>query len=115
MISLQKAGDFSVFQPYPAVVCSNPGSGEVGKQREQSGQVRCKYEDRYVCCQQLTCSQAERVPHVLHNLNSEHAHPHTDARAHPHTYTHQGMTITFFPTCPVGQVDEFSACPSGLK
>ena len=25
----------------------------------------------------------------------------------------QGMTITFFPTCPVGQVDEFSTCPSG--
>ena len=46
MISLQKAGDFSVFQSYPAVVCPNPGSGEVGKQREQSGQVRCKYEDR---------------------------------------------------------------------
>ena len=27
--------------------------------------------------------------------------------------SHQGMTITFFPTCPVGQVDESSACPSG--
>ena len=25
----------------------------------------------------------------------------------------QGMTITFFPTCPVGQVDEFSTCLSG--
>ena len=25
----------------------------------------------------------------------------------------QGMTVTFFPTCPVGQVDEFSTCPSG--
>ena len=25
----------------------------------------------------------------------------------------QGMTISFFPTCPVGQVDELSTCPSG--
>ena len=25
----------------------------------------------------------------------------------------QGMTRTFFPTCPVGQVDEFSTCPTG--
>ena len=25
----------------------------------------------------------------------------------------QGMTITFFPTCPVGQVDEFYTCLSG--
>ena len=29
------------------------------------------------------------------------------------TENDQGMTITFFPTCPVGQVDEFSTCPSG--
>ena len=28
-------------------------------------------------------------------------------------YICQGMTITFFPTCPVGQVDEFSTCLSG--
>ena len=48
MIFLQKAGDFSIFQPHPTVVCSNPGSGEVGKQCEQSGQVRCEYEDIHV-------------------------------------------------------------------
>ena len=29
-----------------------------------------------------------------------------------HTHT-PGCDNNFFPTCPVGQVDEFSTCPSG--
>ena len=95
MIFLQKAGDFSIFQPHPTVVCSNPGSGEVGKQREQSGQVRCEYEDRYMCCQQLTCSQAERVPHVLHNLSSEHTRTQTHKNTHPPPPTTPRVTFHF--------------------
>ena len=59
----------------------------------------------------------------------KHTHTHTltcsYTKIQAHTHTHkvhmqyvahtecQGMTITFFPTCPVGQVDEFSTCPSG--
>ena len=40
----------------------------------------------YMCCQQLTCSRAERVPHVLHNLSSEHTRTHRHTKTHTHTH-----------------------------